>query len=380
MKNWKKEILPIIGVLICSVLVMVTSSMIFEEGFVEDKYGRGMEYYNGKVIEVMHEDLSDDYAIDGIQVGRQDIVVVIEEGKFKGETFEIQNPISRTYNYKVEEGTTVLLGVYYRGDEPIVQIYNYNRSHVLYALMALFVLVVVAVGGIKGLKSLAALIFTLVCTLYLMIPMMLSGIDPIVSAILVATMSIITTLLLVSGWTKKTFTAIVGTIAGVLIAGCIAYFFGKWAYLSGVNMDNAESLIYIAENSALKIHGLLFAGILIASLGAIMDVAMSIASSVFEVHGHNAKLDVKALFYSGMNIGKDIIGTMTNTLILAFAGGSLSVLIMIFSAQMPYNKFINLDILGIEIIQGLAGSIGIVLAVPITALLAAIYCKKEKGL
>lgn len=110
-----------------------------------------------------------------------------------------------------------------------------------------------------------------------------------------------------------------------------------------------------------------------------MDVAMSISSSIFEMNSINSKITFKDLFKSSMNIGKDIIGTMTNTLILAFAGGSLSVLILIYSSSMPYNKLINLDILGTEIVQGLAGSIGIILAVPITALIGCYLCKMEKS-
>ena len=142
-------------------------------------------------------------------------------------------------------------------------------------------------------------------------------------------------------------------------------------------MSEAESLAYIAEDTGLKIKGIMFTGILVATLGAVMDIAMSIASSIFEIHKVNDKINFNELFKSAMNIGKDTIGTMTNTLILAFAGGSLSILILVFSANMPFNKLINLDLLGIEIIQGLSGSIGIVLAVPITAFIGCYLCKNE---
>ena len=194
-----------------------------------------------------------------------------------------------------------------------------------------------------------------------------------------AILSITVTLLLVSGINKKTVTAIFGTVSGVVIAGIIAYVFGKLSHLSGITMEDAESLMYIAEDTGLKITGLMFTGILVASLGAVMDVAMSISSSIFEMNIINQEVTFKELFKSAMNIGKDIIGTMTNTLILAFAGGSLSLLILIYSSSMPYNKLINLDVLGTEVIQGLAGSIGIVLAVPITALIGCYLCKASKS-
>lgn len=190
-------------------------------------------------------------------------------------------------------------------------------------------------------------------------------------------LSITITLVLVSGFNKKTLTAILGTVSGVIIAGLIAYIFGSLTNLSGLNMSEAESLAYIAEDTGLKIKGIMFTGILVATLGAVMDIAMSIASSIFEIHKVNDKINFNELFKSAMNIGKDTIGTMTNTLILAFAGGSLSILILVFSANMPFNKLINLDLLGIEIIQGLSGSIGIVLAVPITAFIGCYLCKNE---
>lgn len=190
-------------------------------------------------------------------------------------------------------------------------------------------------------------------------------------------LSITITLVLVSGFNKKTLTAILGTVSGVVIAGLIAYIFGSLTNLSGLNMSEAESLAYIAEDTGLKIKGIMFTGILVATLGAVMDIAMSIASSIFEIHKVNDKISFNELFKSAMNIGKDTIGTMTNTLILAFAGGSLSILILVFSANMPFNKLINLDLLGIEIIQGLSGSIGIVLAVPITAFIGCYLCKNE---
>ena len=212
-----------------------------------------------------------------------------------------------------------------------------------------------------------------------MLPLMLKGVNPILAGIIMAILSISVTLLLVSGKNMKTLTAILGTVSGVVIAGIVAYVFGELAHLSGLTMDNAESLMYIAEDTGLKIRGLMFTGILVASLGAVMDVAMSISSAIFEIHSVNNRSTMSELFRSAMNIGKDIIGTMTNTLILAFAGGSLSVLILIYSSNMTYNKLINLDVLGIEVIQGLAGSIGIVLAVPITAAIGSYLCKKVKS-
>ncbi len=336
-----------------------------------------MKYYNAVVTEVLSEDLTKDPYIEDVEVGFQKIVVKISSKPYSGNTFEIENPISRLYNLKVKEGTKVIVGVIEKDGSTQMNLYSYDRSNMIYLLIAVFILSVVVIGGFKGVKSLVALIFTLICCVYLMVPLMLRGVNPILSGILMSILSITITLVLVSGFNKKTLTAILGTVSGVIIAGLIAYIFGSLTNLSGLNMSEAESLAYIAEDTGLKIKGIMFTGILVATLGAVMDIAMSIASSIFEIHKVNDKISFNELFKSAMNIGKDTIGTMTNTLILAFAGGSLSILILVFSANMPFNKLINLDLLGIEIIQGLSGSIGIVLAVPITAFIGCYLCKNE---
>ena len=143
-------------------------------------------------------------------------------------------------------------------------------------------------------------------------------------------------------------------------------------------MQDTEALLYVSETSKLQIKGLLLAGILIASLGAVMDVAMSISSSMFELASVSSKLTTRELIRSGMNVGTDMIGTMTNTLILALAGGSLSTVILIYSATISELQLVNLDVLGTELIQGIAGSIGIVITGPITVLIAAYMCIKKK--
>lgn len=377
MYNLKKNIIPIVGVILCSIILIIASKFIFKGGFLPDKYNKDMSYYKAVVTDILEEDLQKDEYLEGVEVGFQTILVEIKDGPLEGKEFEVGNPISRLYNVKVDLGSKIIVGCYQRNDENVVTVFSYDRSNMIYILIALFAIVVIGIGGVRGIKSLIALVFTLVCCVYLMLPLMLRGTSPILASILMAILSITVTLLLVSGLNKKTLTAILGTVSGVIIAGIVAYIFGNLSNLSGITMENSESLMYISEDTGLKIKGLMFTGILVASLGAVMDVAMSISSSIFEINTINNKVSFIELFKSAMNIGKDIIGTMTNTLILAFVGGSLSVLILIYSADMPYNKLINLDILGIEVIQGLAGSIGIVLAVPITALIGSYLCKKQ---
>lgn len=379
-KEMKRNIFAIVSVLIISIAIIMVSKSIFPDGFIEDRYGKGAEFYNGVITEIIEEDLNKDPILDGVEIGYQKVIAKVTEGQYKDNTYEIKNNISRLYNYKVEEGTKVVLILYKQNNGNMIwDVYGYDRSSMIYVLAGIFIIVVIIIGGVKGIKSLVSLMFTLVTVIFLMLPLMFRGVEPMLAAVVSATLSIIVTLSLVSGINKKTVTAIIGTISGVVISGIIAYIFGELTHSSGMTMNDTESLIYIAEGTNLKVKGIMFAGILIASLGAVMDVAMSISSSLFEIYEVNKNIKQIDLFKSSMNIGKDIIGTMTNTLILAFAGGAITTLILIFAANMPYNKFINLEVLAIEIIQGLAGSIGIVLSVPITAAVGSYLCRKKES-
>ena len=143
--------------------------------------------------------------------------------------------------------------------------------------------------------------------------------------------------------------------------------------INGFNMSEAEELILRAGDGGLTISGLLVCGILISSLGAVMDVAMSIASASHELHTLNPELSAGQLFRSGMNIGRDAMGTMANTLILAFAGSSMNMLLLFQIYDYPTLQIINSDMMAIEIIQGVAGSTGIILTVPLVAFLSAYF-------
>lgn len=360
------------------IIIIASSKLIFKGGVKPDKLNNEVTYLKAQVTKVTKEQLEEDKYIEDMQLGYQQVVLKLMEGPHKGEEFQVENNVSRLYNTVVKEGSKVLVGIHEtNGIIDNVYIYCIQRSIGLFVLIALFFVIVLLIGGVKGAKSLIALIFTLVCIVYLMIPLMLRGVSPIISGLIIAILSSTVTLILVSGINKKTEVAILGTLTGIIMAGLLAYIFGAATNLSGININDAESIMYLAETSKLKVKGIMFAGILIASLGAVMDVAISIASSMFEIKSINNKFNKIQLFKSGMNVGKDSIGTMTNTLILAFTGGSLSTLILLYSAKMSFSRIINLDFLGIEIIQGLACTIGVILTVPATILFS-IYLYKGK--
>lgn len=379
MKRYLREWWPIAVVLVvCAVMVWV-SGLIFEGGYLPNRLNRDVQYYSATVLDAVNEDLGPDNYTKEFTVGVQEIQVKLTDGPYKGEVHTFKNHISRLYNTIVQKNTDIIVGTYiHEGEILDLTVSSYQRHSVLGLLALIFCALVAWIGKLKGIKSLVSLFFTGVCVIYLMLPLLLSGMNPVLAAILIVFLSTFVTLWLVAGLNKKSITAMIGTLAGVLIAALVAYVFSELAHLSGGTMQDTEALLYVSETSHLQVKGLLLAGILVASLGAVMDVAMSIASAMFELSSVNEKLSSKELIRSGMNVGTDMIGTMTNTLILALAGGSLSTVILIYAATISPLQLINLDVLGTELIQGIAGSIGIVITVPVTVLVAAFFCMKQK--
>jgi uncharacterized membrane protein len=357
--------------LLACLLIISLSGVIGKTGVLAGKGNKIVKYEKARIINVKAETLNNDSVIKNLKVGKQELEVEILSGEYAKQKFIINNAMSRIYNVNAKTDMEVIASIYIsNGQISDVSLYSYKRDKVIYVLIAVFFLVVLIIGKTKGVQSVVALIFTGIMIIYFMLPLLFRGISPILGAIITAIIIVIVTHLLITGISKKSFSAMIGTILGVIIAGIISYIAGKAAHISGLTMDNIENLIVVAENSSFKIDGLMFASILIAALGAVMDIGMSIASSIFEMNSINPNLSKKQLFNSGMNVGKDVIGTMSNTLILAFVGGSLSMIILIMASSMQYTQMINLDVLCIQIIQGLSGSIGIVLTVPITAVIS----------
>ncbi|MGL4335814.1 MAG: YibE/F family protein [Turicibacter sp.] len=375
MKKW----IPISGVLIACMVIISMSGFIFENSYLPDRLNRNVMYYEATVIDVLTEQIESDSYTGEFEVGVQELTVEITEGPFKGEQHQFKNYISRLYNVKAKSGTDVIVGVYLNeGEITDLTINTYKRSHVIFVLALIFFMLVAWIGKFKGIKSVVSLLFTGTCVIFLMLPLLLRGTDPILAASLVVFLSTFVTFGLVSGINRKTGAAVLGTLSGVLVAALIAYVFGSWAHLSGATMQETETLLYVSETSGLQIRGLMFAAILIASLGAVMDVAMSISSAMYEFVKVNPDISSKQLFTSGMNVGTDMIGTMTNTLILALAGGSLNSIILIYAASLNNRQLMNMDVLGVELIQGLAGSIGIVITVPLSVIFSIILYKNVK--
>lgn len=371
--TWIKLITFLVAILIIGVLILSIDSSDIRS--VE----KNIRYDKGVVEKVLSDNTQKDSATEGIRRGSQVLQVKMANGPYKGQVVTMDNYLSAQFNVYAKEGTRIMVRVTVYEEGPNFSVYNYDRSLLLYGFIGLFMVLLCVIGGKKGFSALIGLILTLLVVVKILLPLLLKGFPPLTTTIGVIAFATIVGFILIDGISVKTSSAIIGTIAGVILAGLLAHLAGIFGHINGYQMDEAESLFLIAgSGSGIKITNLLTAGILIASLGAVMDVAMSIASSLHELHEVNASLTTKQLFRSGMNIGKDAMGTMANTLILAFTGSSLNLLLMIYSYGIPYTQLINTDSIAIEIIRGIAGSIGIVLTVPIVALISANMEKRKQ--
>ena len=341
----------------------------------------GTEYEVGKVTGILADNTTIDENNGGIWRGSMELQVEILTGRYKGETTYVTNYFSSLYNVRVSQGDKVSIRIDTGDSGYQVSIYNYYRVPQMLGCVAAFVLLLIVIGGKKGAKSAAALIFTMVCIIGILLPLSLKGYSPLWITIFIILICNLLTFFLIDGIQTKTIIASAGSVCGVL-AGAAFALAAQWMMsVTTLQTEEAETLLLITTTTKLELKDLFLCGILIACMGAVMDVSMSIASAVAEIHSVNPQLGTWKLFRSGMNIGRDAMGTMSNTLILAFAGNSFNMLLMIYSYGIGFQQLMNTDFIAVEVIRSIAGSIGIICTVPIVAFMAgAAFGKKQKRL
>lgn len=327
----------------------------------------GRTFERARVVEVVKDNIQE----DGRRYGEQQVRLLMLTGPKKGQTVDATSAAGYLFGAGCKPGMKVIAIQSVSGDISVTSVYNTDREGVIYAFVLLFFLVLCLIAGKQGIKSSVSLIFTLACIFWLYLPLVLRGFSPFWAAVLVAAVTTLVTMYLIGGPSKKTACSIIGTVAAVVIAGAAATGFGYFSGISGYNVSDIENLLFLAESSKIQVGGLLFSGLLIASLGAAMDVAMSVASTINEIHEKNPSLSRRELFASGINVGRDMMGTMSTTLILAFAGGSITMLVSNYVYDLPYIQIINSYGIGIEIMQAFSGSLGVILSVPIVAAVSA---------
>lgn len=371
--NWKKITAVVVMAVVYLAVLIVCNDIDKKEMVSTD----GRTFEKAVVTEITKDNLYE----DGSRAGNQEVILRINSGELKGQEVEATSPDGMLFGATCEVGMKVIAIVSISDGNNLVTVYSQDRSMAIYGFAAFFVLCVCLVGGWKGFKSILSLAFTGVTILFILFPLMYRGYSPILMSVIICTIATIFSMMMIGGLSTKTAAATIGTVFGVIASAVAAMVFGHFAGISGYNVSDIENLIYVQQITSIKVGELLFSGIIISALGAVTDVGVSVASTIQEIHQTDPNLGKRKLFLSGIHVGRDMMGTMVDTLILAYVGTALSTLVTNYAYDLSYNQLINSNNIGIEIMQSLAGSLGIVLAVPITALVAVelIYRKPKNA-
>lgn len=339
-----------------------------------------IKYEKAVVTDILEQELTLTGADGEYMTGFQRLTVQFTEGDDKGKEIEISHSITLVHNIVCKKGMRVIICADRpEGTEPYYTIYNYDRSAAMWGILATFILVIVLIGKVKGAKSSVGLGFTMAMVVCFMVPALFEGYSPwLVTGFTVIVCSVVSCFC-ISGLEKKTVCNMIGTSMGGISAGIIYLILANIMHMNAGTMDEAEALQLISASTGMTLEGVMFAGIMVGALGAVMDVAVSMGASLWELKERKPEITSKELFVSGMNIGKDMIGTMTNTLILAFVGGCLPTLLIYISYGIQYHQFISSNFLAIELVQGIAGSMAVILTVPFSAFVCSIFYNNVKN-
>lgn len=254
---------------------------------------------------------------------------------------------------------------------------EYIRTDALMVLGAVFVILLLIFGRIKGMQTIVSLAFTILAIFTVFVPSILSGFNIYRSAIIICIFITIMTLIIVSGVNRKTIAAIIGCLGGITVAAVLVLMMDSVLNLTGLVNEESAYLLMLNPENPIDLKGVFFGAILIGAMGAIMDVAMSISSSLLEITETSNNVGAKKLMQSGMTIGRDIMGTMSNTLILAYIGSSLSIVLLLITYNPSLLDLLNREVVVIEMLQALVGSMGILFTIPLTAMASGIlYTRK----
>lgn len=345
--------------------------------------GAGMEKaVKARVVAVTNR-TEDAYTLDGATTVNNvhiDFKARIESGFQKGQTVDARQTIdgfTPVGAKEVQAGDKVLVfSTDPSSANSLWQFWEYNRIDILAVLGLVFVVLVLLFGRGKGVSTIVSLGFTCLGIFAVFVPSILSGRNAYISSIVICLFTVVMTLMLVNGLDAKGVVAGIGCLGGILVAGGLTVVMDFFLGLTGLVDEESVFLLYLDTPKPIDLKAIIFAAIIIGALGAIMDVAMSIASSLWEVSSIMEQPTFASLMKSGVEIGRDIIGTMANTLVLAYIGSSLSVVLLLIAYNSSLLGLLNKELIVVEILQTLVGSLGILFTVPFTSAVAAFFYTK----
>lgn len=381
--------LPALLILACTGVLFLILFLNAREGNIYNPSRLQSEFVTvekAEVLNVSYDSVEPDpYSPDAVEKGNQRALIRLTSGEFAGQTRELYYMIGYFAGPKLRVGDAITV-LQLRDEETgalqELTYFQYNRIGAVLLVLCLFVLAVVVVGGKTGLKSLLGLAVTVVALIWIFCPMWMKGSAPLPLAMGLCALVTVMSFVILGGTSKKIFCAILATLAGVGLAALFGALAQRLCRITSFNLydvngEIADLVNLQSRNYPVRIHGLLTAGILIASLGAVMDVAMSLSSAVAELKQVNPTLGRRDLWRSGMNIGRDMVGTMTNTLILALVGSSLVTVIRLWAQGPTWRMLLTSGYFAVELISAISSSVGVILAVPLAAGIGALLFGKK---
>ena len=369
LRNMKGKIF----IFLSSVLLGLMILGVVEEVMAQDMEGgiEEMKTLEGEIVEVVEEKLLSNEG--GEERYWQVLAVKVVRGELVGEVVQVENGsemMSSLERYGVGDVVMISWSKDFEGGD-VFYITDYVRRDALFWLFVIFVLMVVLISRWQGVSSLLGMAVSFGVIFKFVLPRIAVGDDPVVVAILGSLAIIPATFLLSHGVNKKTWIAIAGTLMALVVTGVMANVFVKAANLTGFASEEAGFLQ--AYNPGLvNIKGILLAGIIIGVLGVLDDITVSQSGIVEQLKKANSKLKAGELYRQAMVVGKDHIASMVNTLVLVYTGAALPLLLLFVDNPRPFVEIVNYEIIADEVVRTLVGSIGLMLAVPITTLIAAL--------
>ena len=362
-------------VIVCVILFIAL--LIIPTGYEGAVIYKGTDRCAARVLSVYNDNIIDTGLI---RSGEQDCEIVLLVGRFKGQLTTGYNMLNGSLESDkiFAPGDKALVVIDYKGDEILsVNMIDHYRINYEAILAACFVLFLVAFAGKTGIRAVLSFVITVLMIWKVLVPLYLNGFDPIITGFLITVALTVIIISLVYGFESKTLSAASGAALGLLVTAILGIIFTTGFKIHGAIMPNSESLLYSGYQN-LNLTKIYMASIFIGSSGAVMDLAVDITSAVNEVIEKKPEISAKEAALSGMNVGRAAMGTMTTTLLLAYSGGYIA-LLMVFMAQgTPIYNILNYKYVSAEIIDTIVGSFGLVSVAPFTAVMSGILLTRKK--
>jgi uncharacterized membrane protein len=348
-------------------------SPVYSQG--QQKLSESEERVEAVVSEIKEEKNRND---GGVSRKYQKLEIIVTSGSKKGERIIVENglvPVIGTVEYEKGDKVSVSVTRDPKGKN-VYFITDHIRHNALYVIAGIFFFLTVLVGGLRGVYSILGLMVSFGIIFFVVLPLILTGYNPVMVAVLSSFVIIPLNFFLTHGLNKKTTSAVIGTMTALLITGALANFFVSFAHLTGFTSDEAIFLEK-AKGGVFEMRGIVLAGIIIGALGVLDDITVSQSSIVFQLRKTAEGLGFWQIYKRAMEVGRDHIASMVNTLVLVYTGAAMPLLLLFVDNPKPFSEIINYEIIAEEIIRTLVVSSGLILAVPIVTLVAALISDKD---